>query len=194
MMKCVKVWREPLIKALHSMLSLKWGPGSIRIVYASYRRIKLAFLLLETLHKWQRSFFFIHPMSRSWPFSTIWRNAPKLKSFHHRPQLSSKDWELIRIIEGTPKLNLKAEVPQEMLKVASICESLIVLLCIATLTCLPFVIITDMIFYYCFLSTGMQVDIEALWAILAKRKGGSTAKKEQRWIGGYYPYFSCPGG
>lgn len=46
------------------------------------------------------------------------------------------------------------------------------LLYIVMFACLPFVIVTDMIFCYCSLFIGMLIDIKALQAILAKRKRG----------------------
>lgn len=57
--KFTKIRYEPLIKALHSMLTLKWGLGNKTIVYSSYKNHALALLLLDTLHKWINSFFFI---------------------------------------------------------------------------------------------------------------------------------------
>lgn len=52
MIKWAKVGCKPLMKTLHLVLSLKWGLSIRNIVYASYRKMTLAPLLLNTLYRW----------------------------------------------------------------------------------------------------------------------------------------------
>lgn len=52
MIKCTEVRRKPQMKALRSVLSLKWVLSVRNIVYASYKKTALAPLLPDTLHWW----------------------------------------------------------------------------------------------------------------------------------------------
>lgn len=58
MIKCMDVKHDPWMKALRSVLSLKWSFGIISIMHANYKRITLAHLFLNSLHKWQKRFLF----------------------------------------------------------------------------------------------------------------------------------------
>lgn len=59
MINFIEVGREPQMKALRLVLTLKWGLDVNSIVYAYYKKTKLAPLLPNTLYKWQQSFLFI---------------------------------------------------------------------------------------------------------------------------------------
>lgn len=111
MIKCEEVRGKPWMKALCSVLTLKWRLGVRSIVYASYRKTELASLLFNTFHRWQQNFFFsIHPRFRLWPFSLMCKSTPKLESFLRRPRLSPEDRQLIILIKGTSKIIFKNEV------------------------------------------------------------------------------------
>lgn len=64
MIKCAEVGCEPQMKALLSILTLKWGPSVRSIVCTSYKKAELVPPLPNTLHKWQPSFLFILPIAR----------------------------------------------------------------------------------------------------------------------------------
>lgn len=88
-----------------------------------------------------------------------------------------EDLELISLIKGIPKLNLRTEVLQELLETASIWKSIIMLPCIAIFTCFPFIISTDMTFLFGYsLFAGMSANMEALWTMLVRRIGDDAMK------------------
>lgn len=60
LIKCLKVKLELWIKALRLVLALKFSLSNKSIVYASYKRSVLAFLISKTLYRWSDSFFVIH--------------------------------------------------------------------------------------------------------------------------------------
>lgn len=87
-----------------------------------------------------------------------------------------EDQKLISLIEGTTKLSLRTEVPQKLLEVTSIRNSIIIFLYLAIFMCLPFVISIYMIFLFSYsLFASMPANMEALLAKLTKRTGNNAA-------------------